>query len=83
MSSNELGIGTTTLAVRLPVRLVGRLYLAAGESNRNVSSIVGGVLEEWLQQTETPDGSPSTAKAGSPRTSSRGARRSASSKEAD
>jgi hypothetical protein len=62
MARDDIGIGTTTLGVRLPVRLVGQLYVTAGERGRNVSAIVGDAIEAWLEQGDTPDGSPSKRK---------------------
>ena len=50
MTDHETGSGMTTLAVRLPVRVVGRLYVAADENRRDVSAIVYGAIEAWLTE---------------------------------
>jgi len=69
MTNHETGSGMTTLAVRLPVRVVGRLYVAADERNRDVSAIVYRAIENWLTEvasqapTEQADGTPKSPKA--------------------
>jgi hypothetical protein len=50
MTDHEIGTGSgmTTLAVRIHVRIVGRLYVAADEKRMDVSAIVRHTIEAWL-----------------------------------
>lgn len=41
-----------TLSVRLPIRLLGRLYTAAAQDRPHVSTIVHEALERWLEERD-------------------------------
>ena len=52
MAGNKTEFATTTLTVRLPVRLMGRLYTLVAEQDRDVSAIVAASIASWIDQAQ-------------------------------